>query len=114
VMMRHHDQFELFIAKRAHARARTKLESMFTGNKQIGKVVVTVSSEQQKCANSLLAKWLATSHKPFSLVQDSGFIDYINYITFTLSRLKLGVCSHNGVARETRLLAVHLRASLKE
>jgi hypothetical protein len=114
MMIHHHAHIEQFMAKRTHARAKTKLESKFTGTDQTGKVAVTASAEQQKRANALLAKWLATSQRPFSLVQDRGFVDYINFITFTLSGLKLGVPSRNGVAGEVRLLAVQLRASLKE
>lgn len=114
MMVHHHAQIEQYISKRTHARAKTKLESKFAGADQTSKVAVTVSPEQQKRANALLAMWLATSQRPFSLVQDRGFIDYINYITFTLSGLKIGVPSRNGIAGEVRLLAVQLRASLKE
>ncbi|RLN88645.1 hypothetical protein BBJ28_00011704, partial [Nothophytophthora sp. Chile5] len=78
------------------------------------KLVVKITREQQKRANTLLAKWLAKSQRPFSLVQDSGFLDYIKFVTLTLSGLAIDVPSRNGIAGEVRLLAVQLRATLKE
>jgi len=111
----HYAEINQYRAK--HKKNRTKkLENKSRHNcdDTTDRPVVKITREQQKRANALLAIWLAKSQRPFSLVQDKGFLDYVMYITLTLTGLELEVPSRNAIAGEIRLLAVQLRATLKE
>jgi hypothetical protein len=75
--------------------------------------VAIITKEQQKKANTLLTTWLAKSQRPFSLVEDQGFRDYVEYITQDLAGMKVDIQSRTGIAVEVGHQATQLRASLK-
>ncbi|RLN88048.1 hypothetical protein BBJ28_00021855 [Nothophytophthora sp. Chile5] len=75
---------------------------------------VSIGTEKQAHSNLLLAKWIACSLRPISIVEDEGFRAYVNYVAGDLAGLELKVPSRTEVRGTIMTLAQELRSKLKE
>ncbi|RLN48432.1 hypothetical protein BBJ28_00000074 [Nothophytophthora sp. Chile5] len=66
---------------------------------------------EQRHADDLLAMWIASSLRPASIVEDPGFINYVNYVNGAPQALS--VPAREMVVAHIRSKAAELRASLK-
>lgn len=73
----------------------------------------TISADQQKHFDELAAKWLATSHCPFDLVEDQGFRDVVQFIATDLGGVTANVPDRRTVVAEVGASVARLQPSLK-
>lgn len=51
----------------------------------------TITSEQQRRVNELLAEWISRNFRPLVIVEDEGFVRVIRYITEDICGIKLSL-----------------------
>lgn len=75
--------------------------------------LVAISEGQQTYANGWLAKWVAQSMRPLSIVEDPGPLEFIRFITEALGSIILEVPGATQLRPDISCIAADLRASLK-
>lgn len=110
----HPDKLREF-SKKAKAPRRAKLVNDYStvGERKPKKRVIEITKDEQEHVNELIALWLARSHRPYNLVHDEGFRNYISYITQTLCGVDVLVPRRRTVSNKVNSVATQLRASLK-
>ena len=97
--------------------AQTKLKESATDgmrNWLVGckkKMPIAGCTEQQKL-NVMLAKWIAESYRPVSIVEDDGFINLIEYANQLSAAIKLP--RRTSMTEQIRKLASEKRAELRK
>eukprot|EP00644_Phytophthora_capsici_P002978 jgi/Phyca11/102729/e_gw1.7.1037.1 len=74
----------------------------------------TISAEQQKRVNLLLAEWIARHFRPIKIVEDAGFIVFIRYITEDICRIKISLPERTKIAQQIVALAVEYRKLVRQ
>lgn len=77
-------------------------------------LVVDITPEQQGHVDKLLAVWVAKSLRPFSIVEDAGLVELIRYLTEVLGKVRIQLPSRNKLRKDTELVAIRLRISVRE
>jgi hypothetical protein len=101
----------------AEAKARSAKRQLENAYDQIPEAarrkLTGISKDQQSYANGLLAKWVAQSMRPLTIVEDSGLLEFIRYITEVLGGIVLDVPGATQLRADISRIAAELRASLK-
>jgi hypothetical protein len=101
----------------AEAKARSAKRQLEDAYDQIpeaaSRKVTGISKDQQSYANVLLAKWVAQSMRPLSIVEDPGLLEFIRYITEVLGGIIVDIPGATQLRADTSRIAAELRASLK-
>ncbi|GMF46680.1 unnamed protein product [Phytophthora fragariaefolia] len=74
----------------------------------------TITAEEQKEFNRLLAKWIASHFRPLVLVADKGFIEFIAFITETLTRVKVKIPKRHQLRGCVVEFAAELRIKVRD
>ncbi|KAE9279727.1 hypothetical protein PR003_g28152 [Phytophthora rubi] len=69
----------------------------------------TITSEQQRRVNELLAEWISRHFRPLVIVEDEGFVRVIRYITEDICGIKLSLPERTKIRQEIVRLAVIYR-----
>ncbi|KAK1941533.1 putative AC transposase [Phytophthora citrophthora] len=73
-----------------------------------------VTQEQQKHVNQLLAKWLACSFRPMDIVDDEGFLEFVQFVSEDLGRVKLDIPTSTQLSSELSDLGAELRSRVQQ
>lgn len=74
---------------------------------------IEVTEQQQQQANALMARWIAQSLRPISIVEDPGFRAYLKYIARDLGGLDLKIPGRTHVRGDIVRIAAEQRGVLK-
>eukprot|EP00644_Phytophthora_capsici_P013667 jgi/Phyca11/117540/e_gw1.33.411.1 len=77
------------------------------------KTLREVSREEQQQANRLLAKWVAQSQRPISIVEDAGFREFVTFVSAEIGGVHVQVPGRTDTRRDIVKLARDLRTKLE-
>ncbi|GMF37317.1 unnamed protein product [Phytophthora fragariaefolia] len=116
--VKHSVELRDFNDKQAAAKRNASGVSLTTGcaskstHEHDAPALIEITAEQQNHANQLLAVWVATSLRPFTIVEDEGFIAYAKYISEVVSGVKIEIPSRIKLREDIVRVAIRLRATL--
>jgi hypothetical protein len=112
-----HDMLEFFARKVALEQSTTRnLSDAFAevAEPEKKRVPRQITAEEQKHVNKLLALWISRHFRPIRIVEDTGFIEFVRYITVALGNVVVNVPRRTKMREEVVSLARTLRERVKK
>lgn len=105
----HSEELKVYNTKAEQRNQSTGQAPLHNGKRQLR----TISAEQQKRVNLLLAEWIARHFRPMKIVEDAGFVVFIRYITEDICGIKIRLPERTKIAQQIVALAVEYRKRVR-
>jgi hypothetical protein len=112
MQMFHKDLLKKYDEDARVEKERHELRTSADGSKRLKKSTRPISQEDQQYGNYLLAKWIAESMRPLSVVEDPGFLQYVEFITGVVGGIDVAVPGRTALREIIGDIAKEKRASL--